>query len=183
MRHSIKDITKTVNNLLKESGLLTPPVSVRKVAIFLGIEVIYKDFSDEISGALTFKEQKPYILCNVNHSPYRKRFTIAHEIGHYILKHGREGLFIDKKQHFIFRNEATSTGEQRQEIEANAFAAALLMPEPLVKKELENLILDGFDLYDEREDELPIIKKLAKKFEVSKAAMTFRIANLRLINI
>lgn len=186
MRYSIRQITKIVNQLLEKFSVNDLPINPRKIALNLGIDVLEKDFSDDVSGALVYNNNVPTILCNVNHSVRRKKFTIAHEIGHYILKHGREGLFLDKKVDFIFRNADSATGDKRQEVEANAFAAALLMPEELVAKELQHYInSDGIDLYeddDHNNDELPFINELANKFKVSSKAMTFRIANLRLLD-
>lgn len=189
MRYTIKQIIKSANQLLQDSGILEPPVNPRKVALQLGIDIIDRNFTDDISGALMFKNGSHFIICNINHSENRKKFTIAHELGHYFLKHshdqefGRDGLFIDKKEHFIFRNEHSATGEERQEVEANAFAAALLMPESMVREEMQKLSNVGFDFYDEDETGAPpIIKTLANKFQVSTTAMTFRVANLRLLN-
>lgn len=182
MYYSLKEITKIANNLLKKLNINEPSINPRKIAKLLNVKFSEENFSDEVSGALTFKEDTPFILCNINHSPNRQRFTIAHELGHYILKHGRDGLFVDKANNFIFRNEESSTGEKRQEREANAFAAALLMPEDMVASEMYKLIgPNGIDLNDDSED-LPFIKDLANIFEVSPKAMTYRIANLRLLD-
>jgi len=184
MRHSKSEIVSIIQKILSDYKVIAPPIQPDKIAESLGLEIVYKKFSDGVSGALILKQDsKPIIVVNEDHSPVRKRFTIAHELGHFILKHGRDGLFIDKKEHFIFRNELSATGEERQEVEANAFAAALLMPEEMVKREMAKLSSIGFDLYNDDEDgDLRIIKELAKKFKVSKAAMTFRIANLNLLD-
>lgn len=63
-----------------------------------------------------------------------------------------------------------STAEDVEEIEANAFAAALLMPEPFLKKDLAMVVVD---IDDEKQ-----IQSLAKLYEVSDQAMTLRLANL-----
>lgn len=69
----------------------------------------------------------------------------------------------------MYRNNASSTGEVLIEREANAFAAAILMPKELIAQEI-NKLLDG--------DALEIITKLSKKFGVSEQAMSFRLSNL-----
>ena len=182
MAHTIRHIAKLANQLLKDCKINNPPIDPRKIASKLNIKILDKDFSEDVSGALVYNNAIPSIVCNDNHSSNRQRFTIAHELGHYILKHGREGIFIDKKVNFLLRNEDSSTGEKRQEVEANAFAAALLMPEAMVAKELQKMIdINGIDLNDEPDD-LTFIKNLALKFQVSSKAMTFRIANLKLLN-
>jgi Zn-dependent peptidase ImmA (M78 family) len=58
-----------------------------------------------------------------------------------------------------------------EEQEANAFAAALLMPIRLVQREIKNY--NGFDLSDNS-----MITELAKKFDVSMQAMSYRIFRL-----
>src|SRR5574343_470703 len=84
-------------------------------------------------------------------------------------------LFVDQKKFKVmFRDEMSSTGEIKQEREANAFAAALLMPKSLLIREIQKL---PFDLADEDEN---VVVKLAQKFEVSTQAMAFRMANLGL---
>ena len=84
-------------------------------------------------------------------------------------------MFIDlPSRHMstaLFRNSDSSTGEILQEREANAFAAALLMPKYLVKEEIEDLNL-SFDQDDKS------VEQLAKKFKVSSQSMMFRLSNL-----
>lgn len=73
----------------------------------------------------------------------------------------------------MYRNNNSSTGESYREIEANSFAAALLMPKKLLQKELINNTQKISDIK---------IKSLAKKFEVSTQAMSIRLINLGFIN-
>jgi len=61
-------------------------------------------------------------------------FTIAHEIGHFILHHGESDLFIDTT-YVAFRDSESTKGENRAEIQANQFAAALLMPALFIEQE------------------------------------------------
>jgi Zn-dependent peptidase ImmA (M78 family) len=69
------------------------------------------------------------------------------------------------------RNKASSAGTDLEELEANLFAAELLMPISLLEKDLEKI--DVVDLEDEA-----IVAKLAARYKVSTQAMTFRLANL-----
>lgn len=96
--------------------------------------------------------------------------TKAHELGHYELHRHNSALFIDKG--FLNRDKNYSTGEILVEQKANAFAAALLMPEYLWEKEIKKQKLDLSD------DNAAI--RLADTFEVSSAAMNYRIANFNL---
>jgi len=190
MARSNRSISNIAYNLLKKHGCTSPPTDVFDLVQYkLGIKVKMEQFGDGISGVLAIKNGVPTIGINSTHGKYRQRFTLAHELGHYILKHERNGLFVDHyKKHFsgklLFRNEESSTGEINQEREANAFAAALLMPEHMVKNEIEVLSnsANAFDLSfaEEESDEPNFVSQLAKKFEVSQQAMSFRFLNLRI---
>lgn len=97
---------------------------------------------------------------------------MAHEVGHYVLhaSGSERRLFIDKSVTVYRRDDASSAGNDRQEVEANRFAAALLMPKELVLREIER---NDFDLDDEED-----VAELAKRFNVSAAAMSIRLANI-----
>ena len=97
----------------------------------------------------------------------RRRFSIAHEFGHFIL-HNHPGIHIDKG--FFFRNKISEEVNNPNEIEANRFAAELLMPKNFIVQALQNYSKNFF------EDD--IIERLARDFKVSKAAMGFRLQNL-----
>lgn len=116
---------------------------------------LYKEFSNA-SGFLV--PDKNAIFVNKMESPGRKRFTIAHEIGHYVLKH--------KESHILKRDELSSLGTNQQEKEANAFAAELLMPEEIFK-----FLYKDVGLTD---------RELAIEFGVSTHAIAVRKQTLRL---
>jgi Zn-dependent peptidase ImmA (M78 family) len=176
MPRSIKNIAELAYKLLLKYNLLTSPVDVYKIAELLGIKIVPSDLGEDVSGVLVFKAEGPIIGVNSTEFPQRKRFTIAHELGHFVLGHGREGLFVDNFK--LFRDAKTATGEEYKEIEANAFAASLLMPSTLVREEYFKLT-NGQVIKDESKHE-KIIGDLAKKFEVSKLAMSIRYGNLML---
>jgi Zn-dependent peptidase ImmA (M78 family) len=90
-------------------------------------------------------------------------------LGHFQLYHVSGIIHVDKKSYY--RDAKSSEGLDEIEIVANKFAAALLMPEEFVRKELEK----HEDFIDLNED---IVAELARKFEVSATAMGFRIQNL-----
>lgn len=105
---------------------------------------------------------------NSLHSANRQRFTIAHELGHLVL-HGDE-LHIDEGFPFAFRDEISSLAVDPAEIEANQFAAELLVPEAWLAAEIRGQHLDI-----ESDD---VIEALAKKFGVSVLSMTHRLSSL-----
>lgn len=150
-----------------------PPIDVDEVARLLGIEVVSRPSLEvggrEASGILLRTGGRTICVLNANDHYNRRRFTLAHEIGHYVLHPPRES-YIDRT---YARNERSSEGVDRHEIEANAFAAELLMPEQLIKAHAPqrlNVI--------EHDDE---IRELARLFKVSPQAMTLRLANLGLL--
>ncbi|MBB5737247.1 Zn-dependent peptidase ImmA (M78 family) [Xanthomonas arboricola] len=93
------------------------------------------------------------------HGP-RRRFTIAHELGHHVMKHGDR--FRDTQKAFFSNN------WDPVEVSANKFAAELLMP---------FVIVERFVLQEGITD----ISRLAEKFGVSEAAMRYRLINLNLL--
>ena len=68
----------------------------------------------------------------------RQRFTIAHELGHRALHPGRE-LILDVPVRVNLRDKTSSMASDIEEIEANAFAATLLMPEQMIRDQLSQL--------------------------------------------
>lgn len=149
--------------------ILECPVNIEAIIKSHGIEMVYAELPDEISGILYIDDGKnSRILVNKDHHPNRQRFTMAHELGHYVL-HMNKGIHIDKKS--FSRNMLSQTGLDSIEIEANRFAAELLMPKMLVEQEM----IGKDDLIDIQED---ILYQLANKFKVSTAAMSIRLQSL-----
>jgi Zn-dependent peptidase ImmA (M78 family) len=113
---------------------------------------------------------KTIIGANRSHHPHRQRFTIAHELGHFLLHEGQT-VYLDEKLTVNLRSPESSKGEDVDEREANLFAAELLMPAAFLNRDLRGKTVDviGDDAFLER---------LAKKYNVSVQALTFRLANL-----
>ena len=168
-----KRIEKIASAILDECGINHLPIPIERVVNNRGLEIKIYDLG-ETSGVLVIENGKGTIGVNPNESKVRKRFTIAHELGHYELhRDGTNGVFIDKQFKVEFRNHNSSTGEFKKEQEANAFAAAVLMPEKFILKEIKNL---EFDLSEDFS-----LKELAQVFNVSVAAISYRLANLNLL--
>lgn len=109
-------------SLAKRHGLPLVPLDIKALIRLLGINVVVQSMDDDISGHLEEKEDGWRITVNALHHPKRQRFTLAHELAHYVLHRHRKHSFIDRK---LFR----STESNPMEIEANRYAASLLMPE------------------------------------------------------
>ncbi|OJW71572.1 MULTISPECIES: ImmA/IrrE family metallo-endopeptidase [unclassified Spirosoma] len=173
-----KQIEELATQVLMETGCYRTPVDVNLIAAKKGVNISPYDFGEDVTGVLILEGDKATIGVNKNNNnnDQRRRFTIAHELGHFILQHQRSGVFVDTPtQYFtiLYRDSKSSTGEHLQEREANAFAAALLMPEKLVMNYLNNT------KFDFKKDD--IIQLLAKEFDVNPQAMSFRLSNLGLV--
>lgn len=162
------EIEKKATDTLKAHGLFSIPVDPVMLANRLGIKVnnaVFKD--DGYAGLIAKRGDAMTLLVNANDTPVRKKFTIAHELGHHFLHlHSSDGEFIDENMdHFrdIEVDIEKPSEERIREVEANYFAAALLMPKELVLQEFK---------------ECQDVEKLAKKFNVSVQAMDNRLNRL-----
>ena len=169
-------IQTIVNDILHQNRIKSAPVNVEKIAESLGISVKYESAKSEISGFLfrDYNDDKAIIGVNENHHPNRQRFTIAHEIAHFML-HKFEGFHFDGIS-LKMRDENSSKGTIKEEREANKFASELLMPEIFIEKDI---------LEYEHSDLLfgDVLPNLAKKYQVSESALSFRLANLGYIRL
>ncbi len=140
------------------------PVNLLHIAKSMGVGVFKSETLDTIGqvsldGAGNYK-----IVIDPNQSKPRRRFTVAHELGHIALGHLRPGetLFRDGVEQFF------ATTKDPREVAANKFAAQLLMPAELVKTAFEKMP----DMSVQRGAEI---------FGVSEAAMGYRLINLGLV--
>jgi Zn-dependent peptidase ImmA (M78 family) len=166
-----KKIDERVNEILHQLKIDELPIPIEKIANKLNLAVVPADLGPDVSGALIIDEGKATIGINVGESKVRRRFTIAHELGHYCLHKSNSNLFVEMK--VFFRDLDSSSGEEKKEREANEFAATILMPSSLIKRELTIALKDNTIKNDES-----LIRHLAKKFNVSEIAMTYRLINL-----
>ncbi|MCP3414247.1 ImmA/IrrE family metallo-endopeptidase [Bradyrhizobium brasilense] len=158
--------------LVEKLGVKAPPVPVEKLAKALGVRVEFNPFDDELSGMAFLRDGKPVIGVNANHHPNRQRFTIAHELGHVLLHRNRleAAVLVDKSRNFIARDTVSAEGTDLVEIQANAFAAELLMPKKFVRQVLSE---SARDLQDD-----DYLISLAKRFRVSLAAFQYRLESM-----
>ena len=137
---------------------------------------VMAELGQDISGLLVARDGTASIAVRRTDPPNRRRFTIAHEIGHYVLRHHRqrpELVHADPHSQVIYRNPRASEGLDPIEVQANQFAASLLMPARLVKEQVERM---GLPLSEKD------VSRLAKTvFQVSEQAMTIRLTALGLI--
>jgi Zn-dependent peptidase ImmA (M78 family) len=130
------DLKPDWNKALAEAYKLTavynsPPIPVLEIAERLGLSVgiaKFGKYSKDVSGFIDFSEKRIHV--NEDDSFNRKLFTIAHEIGHWVLH--REHFIKDTNEYVVLARQ-TGIKQNNYEQEANAFAAALLVPEGLLK--------------------------------------------------
>ena len=111
---------------------------------------------------------------NATHPKTRQRFTMAHELGHLLLHEDRK-MIVDS--HIYRRDEISSMGTEAEEVEANAFAAELLMPTELIYDEVDDLLAEDPQITAKQ-----LVDRLAKIFEVSSQAMEIRLGELRILS-
>ena len=138
------DIRQKAQTFCKENHINTYPVNIVQLCNRLGIQVFEEPLPPDVSGMLMVRPE-PFeqygsnrvIVINASHSARRRRFTVAHELAHYVLhKQVGETLFAHREE------EGAGGAEERQ---ADAFAACVLMPAPLVLRALGRLKNQGGD--------------------------------------
>lgn len=159
-------------DLLKSLNIRSSPVPVDKIAKALGVQLKFSPLDDELSGMIFIKDGTPIIGVNALHHSNRQRFTIAHELGHLMMHRNilENEVHVDKQFKILMRDGLAATGTDTIEIQANQFAAELLLPSFL----LDTLLSKEFDI----DDEGPL-DALAKKFKVSKQMLEYRIRSFR----
>jgi len=174
MKRSKRTIEEEAQALLDELQIRTIPVPLDKLARALGARVSYEPLDEELSGMVFIKDTVPIIGVNSLHHSNRQRFTLAHEIAHLRLHRAEivQAVHVDKRfaESVLRRDHRSSTGTDAREIEANQFAAALLMPRVRLLEALEQIELD---IEDEE-----ALADLARTFKVSKATLQYRLRNL-----
>lgn len=160
-------IEEIVEQLLKKSRITKPPVPVERIAEHQGLDIRLAPYEGDLSGALVRTEREAYIGVNSNHHPNRQRFTVAHELAHYFLHKGLR-LHIDKNIWVNWRDDGASKAVQWEEIQANQFAAELLMPTAFLIRDINKI----------RRIDDHIVQFLARKYRVSPQAMDIRLNNL-----
>lgn len=154
-----KTIVKSLAAKMIKTHKSGVPVDIHRLATNLGFTVENDDDPDDKDSAVTSLKLM-IIMLNPNHHIHRQRFSLGHEIGHYILKHDSE------------RNSPTEDGEtykdmcKRLEHEADLFSACILMPEQHFKQTFSKGASP---------------EELTRIYQVSKEAVWIRLKDLRLI--
>lgn len=166
----IQKIQKTAKELLTRFDIQAPPVPVRRLARGCGACIVrVSGRDDDIDGFLYREDSEAVIGVNRDQAAVRQRFTIAHELGHLLL-HERSQVHVDRGFRVRLRSGVSREGIDRDEMEANRFAAELLMPTGFLRADLEEWELD---LADDRQ-----LRVLARRYGVSTQALAIRLNSL-----
>jgi Zn-dependent peptidase ImmA (M78 family) len=174
---SLLRVRKKAEALLERLEMLSAPIDVHRVARELGLRVMTANLGAGVAGLLVQRPGSPTVICVHESDPAtRQRFTIAHEIGHCHLAHERAGdaeIHVDRG--IIAQRTARSSegAVDLNEVEANQFAAALLMPAELIRTRATEL--SQGPLLDVH------VTELAAEFQVSEQAMAIRLVTLDLV--
>ena len=155
----------TADALLEAASIISPPVPVEDLVRDCGVRVLAWDLED-IDGLVIELDTGAVIWVNKEQARTRQRFTLAHELGHHLLRHA-DTFHLDLGGDLA--PNATGGGhptyDWRAERSANEFAASLLMPASMVRRAAATVT----DVAD-----------LASQFKVSPAAMGFRLTALNI---
>jgi Zn-dependent peptidase ImmA (M78 family) len=164
-------VQRSAEALLVKHGIESAPVPVDVIAAREGATIVYVEADSDLSGFL-YRQGAGGTVIGVNRteSPPRRRFTIAHEIGHLLL-HASQRVHVDKTATVFHRGPSSSQGVNEHEVEANLFAAELLMPRQMLEADVRS---KGY--VDHGDDAQ--VKDLAKRYGVSAQAMSIRLASL-----
>jgi Zn-dependent peptidase ImmA (M78 family) len=106
------------------------------------------------------------------HPITQQRYSMAHEIAHLVL-HRHRLMFVDKLFRVTVPGAPGGPHYPREEVEANGFAAALLMPAAMIDVAMSRSIRGVGD-----KDNDALIEELARRFQVSSQAMEYRLTSL-----
>lgn len=178
------------NNISKSPVEIAKEISTKynpKTLIPFPFEEIVKDRGDisilyynlltqEVSGAIVYENNSYKIIVNSSEMKERQYFTLAHEIGHYFLHKDAitnmtDKILIDGQDNYagvLFRTTPLTETDRQREVEANEFAAELIMPSDKVK-----------EIWEKTDGKLSV-EYYAKTFNVSVSAMAIRMERLGL---
>lgn len=164
IKNFINELRINVDGLYKGDEL-----QITSLCNHLNIEYFSAELPKEISGSILKNDKSDgyVIYVNEKNSRARQRFTIAHEIGHYISflcgSHSKKELEANGGLEDYAISYRKSGHHSEAEREANLIAAELLMPQERVEQLLERGLTP---------------EEMAEKFYVSISAMTMRIKEL-----
>lgn len=134
--------------VLQDNFIVSAPINIRDIVSNYGLQVEERDFGNELNQVAGFIDPKSRtIYLNKNDSDKRKNFTIAHELGHWILH--RDKLEMEPEKYAIlYRIPLGQLSKDLVESEANCFAANLLVPKIYLEEFTKKGVTDQYQLAD-----------------------------------
>lgn len=147
------------------------PVNLQHIAERYGIKVIYIEdsYSEGFDGCLFRAPNLPFplVFCNTYKIiPARQRFTLGHELAHYLLVHSYNS-FCCSTNEWLWSNSPTKSDE----IAADKFSAALLMPLSEISRDVKY----GIGNWQR-------VRELQQKYQVSTIALACRLVEANQIS-
>jgi Zn-dependent peptidase ImmA (M78 family) len=168
LRPRYSRIERMILALLDKYEIKAAPVPIEQMVREEGIRLKAGDLGSK-SGLMLRGPEGTVIGVNSTQQRTRQRFTIAHEFGHCLL-HADMTAHSDEAFRVKYRDERSSLGSDVEEMEANFFAASLLMPKALLDRDQAQ---DYVDI-----DDAEACAPLARRYQVSMQAMSIRLMNL-----
>ena len=163
-------IQKRAKALLIEFDVHEPPVPILTLARGCGARIVQVPGEDDNIDGFLYREGGEIVIgVNRDQAFVRRRFTVAHELGHLLL-HEYGQIHVDRGFRVRLRSSVSSEGIDQDEMEANRFAAEILMPLDFLRADIAKRV---FDLADDRE-----LQALAKRYGVSTQALAIRLNGL-----
>ena len=172
------EVKRKAEEFCVKNGINSYPVEIVRICNENGLKVFEEYLESGVSGLIVVDdkvwnkyETDKFIIANLSESAARRRFTIAHELAHFVLHRNGNSLYAHR--------DMTNDGAVKSSIEkeANYFAANILMPEKLLKEKVE-------DIKNETWGILPsfvLIREIADSFVVSESAAEVRLKQLGII--
>lgn len=160
-----------VGEIMRQNPDMPFPVPLEEMARVVGIQKIDELVTEGFEGMLMTDREKSQgvILVKANANPQRRRFTVSHELGHFLLPWHRQERFSCTTENIKdVTGDPRAARGQEMEQEANAFASELLMPTVVFKKRQR-----GFG-----EPNIEQVQSLAAIFDTSIEATARRFMNL-----
>lgn len=139
------NVSGIASNLLQQirnqcGGNVPIPVPIEEIALSLEIEEVKPILTNSFEGMLVIAEDRGFIFFNEASHIKRQRFTIGHELGHWLIpshkKSGKAEFSCSKKQTELASISKNSTLADKIEVEANRFSSEMLMPEKEFKRDV-----------------------------------------------
>ena len=196
---SDEHIMRVADSMLAKSHYSEGPVALKNLCKALNIslkivdDVTQDDDGNVILGSANF--DRKVIQINSHDNKQRERFTLAHEIGHFALNHGRflRSETVLERDLLADSEKANSFNLERLEIQANAFASHLLLPKDFFVQKVaqfrRNLDIrdrgHGYIFVDNQPCNYQpygvLLSNLSSHFDVSKQAIEIKLNKLRML--